>query len=139
MLIYHINWGYPFLGSDASFSGLKENGEYIKGSNPSSVSKPFCKLDDGTSEVVCFTDLESENNTIRMSVSGKGIQASVVFDKSQLPYFSQWRFKGKGADVISWEPGNVSTKGQRFHQDSKSLPSLKPGQKESFSLLFEFN
>lgn len=139
MLLYHINWGYPFLGPEASFTGIKGNGEYIKGNSPSSVTKPFYKLDEGTSEVVCYTSLESEDNIIRMSISGKGIHASVAFDKYQFPYLTQWRFKGKGAEVISWEPGIVSTKGQRYHQDSKSLPYLEPGQKISFSLLFEFS
>jgi len=138
MLLYHINWGPLFLGSDANFSGLQGSWEFIRGTDTSTRTKKFPDLAEGTFEVISCADIENTDNQVNLQISTKIIQAEVVYDAQQLPYLTQWRFRGNGANVLSWEPGNVSTRGQRYHKETGSLTYLEPKESKEFSLTFQF-
>jgi len=139
MLLYHINWSEPFL--DAASAGVDHLGAWksFKGSHVASLDHRYAELQEGSFEVgICDLSNTSEQE-IRLHWEEGSIQASLKYDRQQLPAFSRWRLKNKDQHAVAWEPGTVTTQGRYFHDQNNLLRYLAPSEQAEFTLEFEFS
>lgn len=63
-----------------------------------------------------------------------GLGVMLIFNKEQLPYFTQWKSMASGDYVIGLEPGNCHVEGREAEQKRKTLRILAPFEKINFYL-----
>lgn len=142
MLLYHCNMGYPLLTENSkvkipnnSFCARDEEAEkYIDSVTTMEVPQDCFK------ERCYFYDVKAENSTATVGIYNGDIKKGLVFsyDKSTLPCFTEWKMMGKGDYVLGLEPGNCNPEGIASLRKKGKLKMLKPDEKESFSLKFNF-
>ncbi len=138
MLLYHINWNPLLFLDEPSLITMQGSWELVRASKPSMMATKYSEMKDGEFDVISCTDVEHKDYQVKMQLKTQEMQIEVSYDSRQLPVLTQWRLKGNGGNVISWEPGNVSTRGYQYHEKVGSLPFLEPDEEKSYSLTFRF-
>jgi hypothetical protein len=81
--------------------------------------------------MVYFHKLRSDEND-RASVillnRKQGIELTIVFTKTSLPWFTQWKMMGQGEYVLGLEPGNVPVRNRKVLREEGLLPIIQPGE-----------
>ena len=83
------------------------------------------KEDGGKSIVGIFSDKIS-----------KGV--SIVFNKQELPCFTEWKMMGKYDYVLGLEPGNCTPDGRDVLRENGTLQFLEPEESKTTNLCFKF-
>lgn len=132
-VLYHMNLGYPLLSED---SELVIDPEVTIPRDDHSASgianyNRFIKPQPGFVEQVYFHKLRSDENG-RASLSllnrKQGIELTIEFTKTSLPWFTQWKMMGQGEYVLGLEPGNVPVRNRQVLREEGLLPLLQPGE-----------
>ncbi|NMC37409.1 MAG: aldose 1-epimerase family protein [Bacteroidales bacterium] len=132
-VLYHMNLGYPLLSED---SELVIDPEVTIPRDDHSASgianyNRFIKPQPGFVEQVYFHKLRSDENG-RASLSllnrKQGIELTIEFTKTSLPWFTQWKMMGQGEYVLGLEPGNVPVRNRKVLREEGLLPLLQPGE-----------
>lgn len=139
MLLYHINWSPLLFHDESSLVHMHGSWELVRASKPSMMAAKYSEMKDGDFDVISCTDVEHKDNQVKLHLKTQEMHIEVSYDARQLPALTQWRLKGSAGNVISWEPGNVSTRGHQYHEKVGSLPYLEPNEEKSYSLAFAFN
>jgi galactose mutarotase-like enzyme len=143
-ILYHMNFGYPFLTEDTELaidplktlprdedagSGIKEFRKFIK-------PQP-----DYREQVFFHTMKGDKNGETSVTISNKetGIAVSLRFNINQLPYLTQWKMMGYGEYVLGIEPSNVLCKSRKTLREENSLPFLQPGESTTNTLEISVN
>ncbi len=132
-ILYHMNFGYPLLSEDAELifdpeKTIPRDETALSGIND---FRHFMKPQAGFEEQVYFHVLKSdESGWAEVALKNKkaGIALTIRFDKSTLPYFTQWKMMGQGDYVLGLEPGNVPVKNRKLLREEGILPYLQPGE-----------
>ena len=142
MLLYHCNFGYPIVSKDTTlYTNSKvitpRDQEAEKGiSEYNTFEEPTHKY----AEQVYYHDIvpHSENiakaTLFNPTINNHGLGAYVQFDKTQLPYFIEWKQMGEGDYVVGLEPGTWYPEGRSKARERSELQWLKPGEKRLFHL-----
>ncbi len=143
-ILYHMNFGYPFLDEDAELiidpaktvprdataeSGMKE-------------FRMFSRPQPGfTEQVFCHTmpALKEGKAIVKLQNSKLGIALSISFDSATLPYLIEWKMMGQGEYVLGLEPSNVPGKNRKLLREENILPFLKPGEVTTNSIEIQIN
>lgn len=148
MLLYHCNLGWPLVDEG---SVLVWKGEW-QPRHPGGHNKIFTKgndfhtcpapLDDhsGSGEEVAIIDVEADNlGNCRCGVHNPhlGIALTFKFQKSQLPWLSNWQHWGRGEYVTGLEPGTHPPIGQAKAREQNSLIMIAPGERRKYDLELE--
>jgi len=145
MILYHFNFGYPFIdeGTELIWSGKwtpREKGEankIFKEGNPFKICPSPLEDHKGAGEEAVFIDIVSDNeNKSRCGIKNKqlGIGLSLTFDKRQLPWLINWQHWGKGEYVTGLEPSTNPPTGQKSARESNELIVLKPKESKKYEL-----
>lgn len=141
MLLYHCNFGYPFLQSGVRLliptkkATPRESwsGEHMDRWNV--MDEPS----DGEQEYVYIHELaaDEDGNTFAAIVNDElGIGVKISFNRKQLPYFMEWKSVASGDYVIGLEPSNSSVYGRKYHEEQNTLHTLAPYGSETVEWSF---
>ena len=132
-ILYHMNFGYPFLSEDAEFmieplETVPRDADAVPGMKE---YRKFIKPQPTYNEQVFFHTIKG-NNSGETSVTLKneiaGVAVSISFNVHQLPYITQWKMMGYGEYVLGIEPCNVLCKARHVLREENALPVLQPGE-----------
>lgn len=141
MLLYHCNFGYPFLNENCRLYMPTGN---VMGREQFSVEHedlwdvmepPI----DNEKEYVFIHDIKADENldTIILIANHElNIGLSIKFNQKNLPYFMEWKSIASGDYVLGLEPSNASVYGKQYHIDNDTVHYLQPFEKETNTLKF---
>lgn len=145
MVLYHFNFGWPLVdeGTEIRWEGTwqprfgAENAKIFKEDN--NFKKCPAPIDDhlGTGEEVAFIDPTADASgkcSCGLHNAKIGLSVEIVFQKSQLPWLTNWQHWGKGEYVTGLEPGTNPPIGQAQARANNELIFLAPYQKRTFDL-----
>lgn len=141
MILYHCNFGYPFLDENAklyvpskSVWGREEFAQdHVDKWN--TMEPPV----DNEPEYVFFHDMQSDENldTMALVVNHElNIGMTIEFNQKFLPYFMEWKSIMSGDYVLGLEPSNSSAYGKIYHIENDLVHYLQPFEKEKNVLKF---
>jgi len=114
-MLYHINFGFPFLCEDLKLDLPKGQ---IKGRTPhaqerinnhTEITKPI----KGEPESVFFHMADAKNAQATLTNKPLGIGATVKYDTAALPILSQWKSMRAGDYALGIEPSTSTIKGRK--------------------------
>lgn len=142
MLLYHFNFGYPFL--DEGVEILLPSKKVIARDE---VAEPHVKdyalmqkTIDNEPEYVFLHDLKADenDNTFAAVINNKlGLGFCIKFSKKYLPYFMQWKSLASGDYVLGLEPANSSVYGRQYHEKHNDLHMLNPFESEEIEITLQ--
>ena len=114
-LLYHINFGFPFLNKELTVEFPK--GE-VKGRTPEAQAAinnhtSFTAPKDGETEQVFFHFPQEENPKVRLHNPSLGISAEIAYKRKQLPMLAQWKSMRSGDYALGIEPGTSQIRGRK--------------------------
>lgn len=143
MLLYHMNFGYPFLSPETVIElpegrTFARDGEVLDDCDPAlrTVVDP---VDDGQERVVFHQPAESATASycVRNPALGKSVR--VHFSPRQLPYLNEWQSFVSGDYVLGLEPGTNDVNGRAQALKNGKLQHLKPGETKEFVITVELS
>ncbi len=148
MLLYHFNFGWPFVDEGTRFV-WRGNWQAREGGINDQIFRDGydfktcpAPLDShsGTGEAVAFIDVAHDgtgNCTVGLYNAKLGLAVSMRFRKDQLPWLTNWQHWGKGEYVTGLEPGTHPPIGQAKAREQNTLLFLEPGQTRTYDLELE--
>ena len=141
MLMYHCNFGYPFLAECCRVLLPAETVQPRDAYSAEHIGR-WNRMDaptDNAAEQVYLHTLRSEENgdtfvAIVNEETLRGVQ--LCFNKRELPYFGQWKSTASGDYVMGLEPGNACVYGRAFHETEQTLPMLAAQETAEYHLRF---
>ena len=148
MLLYHFNFGWPFVDEGTRFV-WRGNWQAREGGINDQIFRDgydfkTCPgpLDShsGTGEAVAFIDVAHDGmgqSTVGLYNAKLGLAVSMRFQKKQLPWVTNWQHWGRGEYVTGLEPGTHPPIGQAKAREQNTLLFLEPGQTRTYDLELE--
>jgi len=142
MVLYHLNWGFPLLDENAELI-LNSASIEQRGENQSDIPEwnKFSPPVQGFSEKVFFHDLIPDNqNRVNYQLNNPalGVGVKVSWEKSQLPFMTQWKMLGQSEYVLGLEPGNSLPVGRNGIRERGLAEFLEPLQEKDVWLEIKF-
>lgn len=139
MLLYHMNYGFPFLSPDCI---LKVPSSSVVGRDDvakANIAKWNCIEGpvDGGQEQVFFheTKPDGEGNSTYCVINPKEERAiAVTYPSTILPYLTQWKCRRSGEYVLGLEPGNCHVMGRKAARESGELSYIQPLEQKKFTI-----
>ncbi|WP_018616493.1 aldose 1-epimerase family protein [Segetibacter koreensis] len=148
MLLYHFNFGWPLVdeGTEIIWQGewqpregginnkiFRDGYEFHKCPSP---------LEDhnGHGEAVAFINSVPDSSgqcTCGLYNSNIGLALELKYQKTQLPWMTNWQHWGKGEYVTGLEPGTHPPIGQAKAREQKELIILQPAETRSYDIEIE--
>ncbi|MBQ2696417.1 MAG: DUF4432 family protein [Clostridia bacterium] len=135
-MLYHINFGYPFLDENAIVNIPSKN---FVGNNTYTIERLHeansIKKPDGNSQEKNYAHTfngETVCAYIHNPTIGNGIAAYVRFDSKDLPHMTQWVYENIKDYVAAIEPANVLCEPRSVLREKGMLPELQPGETKKF-------
>ncbi|MBE6789547.1 MAG: DUF4432 family protein [Ruminococcaceae bacterium] len=142
MILYHCNMGYPLLNENSevviphtSIKGRDEHAaEHID--TALKMEKPQANYQ----ERCYYFDIPEKDGLANAGIYNKDIERGVVvsFDKSTLPFFTEWKMMGKGDYVLGLEPGNCTPDGRDVMRKNGTLQFIRPDKSITTKVSFSF-
>lgn len=141
-LLYHFNFGYPFLSPDLQLhfppgQVIARTPEAEKGlTEYDQISEPI----DGYAEQVFFhrqlpgSDAEA---TVRLVRSDLRLAAALTWSRSELPWLVQWKSMKSGDYALGIEPGTSQLRGRATELAEGYDQTIKPFEKWQYHLRLE--
>ncbi len=132
MILYHMNMGYPLLSENAQLffpasDAIPRDGhaaELFETRLQSEVPQA------GYQECCYYYDIIPQGNLAKVGIYNpdisKGLQ--IRYDKTSLPFFTQWKMMGQNEYVMGLEPGNCTPDGRDVMRKNGTLIELKKGE-----------
>lgn len=135
MVLYHNNFGYPFLDENTILNmpvteTIDRSGKNCKLVNH--LTEPAT----GKSEKVYFNTLKGSKYTIKSPSSG--LKLIVSMSKETLPVVNQWILERRNNYILGIEPGTNNVNGFEEAKRQNTLKYLKPDEVIKFNLDYEF-
>lgn len=141
MLMYHCNFGYPFLQPGTRLvipsKGVKGreawSQEHVE--NWAVATEPK----DGETEYVFLHELaeDAQKQSFAAVINDAlGFGVRMDFDRRVQPYFMEWKSMKTGDYVIGLEPSNSSVYGRKYHEAQGTMHTIAPYGKETYHLSF---
>lgn len=143
MLLYHCNFGFPLLDRDtkiilpAGTATRARDAEAVKGMGVwDSFEGPVHKY----KEQVFYHDIcphEDGTVTVKLinsSLGEAGLGLYLKYNKTELPYFMEWKQLGEGDYAVGLEPATWFPEGRSKARERGELLHLEPGENKNFEL-----
>ncbi|MFD2572707.1 aldose 1-epimerase family protein [Spirosoma soli] len=148
MLLYHFNFGWPLVdeGTRIIWQGdwqAREggiNGDIFREGYDFRTCPAPLDEHTGTGEAVAFIDATPDDTgqcSAGLFNEKLGLAVALRFQKSQLPWLTNWQHWGKGEYVTGIEPGTHPPIGQAKAREEQSLILLEPGGSRSYDVEIE--
>lgn len=140
MLLYHFNVGYPLLEEGAKII-LPTEKVVPRDKTASLHTEKYCIMEtpkDQEPEYVFLHQLaaDEEGNTFGAVINEKkGLGIRLDFNKTNLPYFMEWKSLASGDYVVGLEPANSSVYGRAYHEEKGDLHRIRPFAREKNRLV----
>jgi len=142
LVLYHINFGYPFLTEHCDILIPSEHvvpmdtisEKHIDRWNH--MEKP---IPNEKEYVFIHTPATKQdgNSIVGVYNTELKIGVSIEYGPETLPYLMEWKTLGSGDYALGLEPSNGIVFGRQYHHDNKSLPMLHSFEKRSIELKIE--
>ena len=149
MLLYHFNFGWPLIdvGTDLKWEGDwttrngDRNGIIFKEGNSFKKAPAPLPSHNGSGEEVAFIDVVHNNGKSSCGLFNPHLQFGVTirFNKSELPWLTNWQHWGKNEYVTGLEPGTHPPIGQAAARANGTLIEIQPGESRSYDLQVEID
>lgn len=145
MILYHFNYGYPFLCKDmeilCNFDKItaRDMKSEVGIANIDQFDKPL----DGFDEVVAYRTMSTQKKTQKKAYTlvynpDLKIGVQMTFDPLQLPVLNQWKSPRAGDYVLGMEPGTGHVGGYEATRRAGLMQYIKPGETKKFDITIEF-
>lgn len=145
MFLYHINFGFPVVSEHSRLvsptisatprdqEAEKDKENYAKFDAPTPGYEEKCYYHDmrGTFDGLVKAAILNEN------LEGEKFGVAVVYDKSQLPMFTEWKMMGEQTYVVGLEPANCHVEGRAKERKQWDLQFLEPGEVREYHVIIE--
>jgi len=131
MLMYHCNFGFPFLNESTKLvvDPVSTEGRDEVARTGMEKESPFVfgKPETGYKEQVFYHKLKAENNHCLATLINPDMRLAVTleFDNRELPYLIHWKCRDAGNYVIGVEPSNCHPEGVIKEAEYGTLRYLK--------------
>ena len=141
MLMYHCNFGYPFLrpGTRLVLPSRSVRGREEWSENHLNCWEVASEPKDGEPEYVYLHELADDTNGYSFAAlvnDELGFGIRLDFDRKVQPYFMEWMSMKTGDYVIGLEPSNSSVYGRKFHEAQGTMHKIPPFARETYHLSF---
>ena len=144
MFLYHINIGFPLLSPSSRFVSTSEKIAPRDDEAADGIEKfdRYGQPVAGYHEKVYYHEMKADTDgKVKCAVvSDDGKRQpyglALVYDKSQLPQFVQWKMEGERYYVLGVEPSNCWTEGRDKEREWGTLQTIKPKEKKRFAVRF---
>lgn len=142
MVLYHCNMGYPLL-SENSVVCIPNNGVTPRNDHAAAYVNTATQMEvpqTGYEECCYYFDVKEENEVAKAGIYNPNIDKGVtlVYNKQQLPFFTEWKMMGKTDYVLGLEPGNCTPDGRDVLRKNGTLRFLQPGESGETAVTFTF-
>ncbi|MCE1195342.1 aldose 1-epimerase family protein [bacterium] len=145
MLLYHFNFGYPFLGPGAKLAIPRSDSE-IEPRNEDArrglaewdrLGEPIAEKPE---EVFFHRPRPDEDGIVRVKLENGelGIGASIAYEASMLPVFAEWKSMRACEYALGLEPGTSTLRGRVLEEEKGGLFSLGPFERHERRLVLSF-
>ncbi len=138
MLLYHFNFGYPFIDDKAkmdinALSTVPRDDIAAAGVDS---FKDFCQPIPDYSEQCFFHEMESKSGRCSAGIisNNLGLRADIEYPADPLDTLVQWKHMGAGEYVTALEPANCKVMGRAYEREHYGLKTLKPGESKECSI-----
>ena len=143
MLLYHFNWGFPLFSENAELkldsANIRQRGDSDEGlKNWNKFTSPIHNFQ----EEVFFHELNPDKaNQVSYELKNPDLNmgVKVSWDKSQLPWLTQWKMTAESEYVLGLEPGNALPLGRVEMREKEQTEYLEPFSEKDVKLKIEFN
>ena len=127
MLLYHFNFGYPFLSEDLTLEfpeGTVTTPRTPRAAEGMHEFWKFTAPQDHFPEQVYFHDLPADNAVVRAINPALGIGVSLAFDKANTPVLTQWKSMKSTDYALGLEPSNSFIMGRADERKNGTLKKM---------------
>lgn len=143
MMLYHINFGYPILSENSKVyipsETIKARDEHAQ--DNIATCREMEKPQKGYQECCYYYDVNAKNDTASVGIYNpdvnKGVKIS--YDKTSLPFFTQWKMMGMKEYVLGLELGNCTPDGRDVMRKNGTLVELAPNEEYNTSIKINFS
>jgi len=138
-LLYHVNFGWPFLSPETRFEASVD--ESALATEHSDWSLMGALRDDASQRFISHVLSPDEDGRafVRITnpdLNGGRLELELAFNARALPELFQWTVPGKGFYVNAFEPGNLPAVGHVRALEEDRMTVLQPGEEFRTSLSF---
>ncbi|HUX39893.1 MAG TPA: aldose 1-epimerase family protein [Rectinemataceae bacterium] len=145
MLLYHFNFGFPFIGEDTRLIFPREKSAIVARTEGAKKglatwSKLENPLDENPEEVFFHSPEEGDDGlvTIKLENAKLGIGVALSYDGATLPVLTQWKSLRSGEYALGIEPGTATLRGRALEEESGNLTALEPFSSQTRRLRLSF-
>jgi galactose mutarotase-like enzyme len=140
MLLYHLNFGWPVISEETRLVYAPEtpaeprDEEAARGLD---VHDRFSTPVPGYAEQCFFLTPERDARgwaEVSLVNPPLGFDVVVRYDRTALPFLTQWKMVGQGEYVCGIEPGNCRVFGRERERAEGRLQHIEPGDVKTFAL-----
>ncbi len=142
MILYHCNMGYPLLSENSivtiPHTAITPRSDHAAEHIASALQM---EVPQAQYEERCYYyDVKEQNDIAHVGIFNPDIEKGVIFryDKTALPFFTQWKMMGKRDYVLGLEPGNCTPDGRDVLRKNGTLAFLEPSESRSTAITFTF-
>ncbi len=143
-LLYHINFGVPLLDADSKLVApvAKVSPRDAIAAEKINTWDSYDPPTPGVGELCNFFELVADakgNTRVLLHNAAAKHGVSLLFNKTQLPYFTQWKNYQAAADgyVTGLEPGTNFPNRRGFEEEKGRVDVLQPGESRQFQITIE--
>jgi hypothetical protein len=140
MILYHLNYGYPFLDENIEINVPAIKTEPCDDFAAEDLDKwdKFNTPQHGIEEQCYYHKLKTdENGYAKYSLYNPNLKkgVSVEYNAKTLDYFIQWKMCGEGDYVLGLEPGNALGGGRKNNRENGTLKFLEPMEEVKYHIV----
>jgi hypothetical protein len=144
MFLYHINIGFPLLSPSSQFISTSEKIAPRDDEAADGIER-FDKYGEpvpGYHEKVYYHAMKADRDgRVKCAIIPEGSTQDtyglgIVYNKSELPEFVQWKMEGERYYVLGVEPSNCWTEGRDKEREWGTLQTIKAKEKKNFSVRY---
>jgi hypothetical protein len=144
MILYHLNYGYPFLDENIEINVPSVETAPVDDHAAKDLDKwnIFPPPQKDMEEQCYYHKLKTDNQgwaqySLYNPVLKKGL--SVKYDAKPLDYFIQWKMPGEGDYVLGLEPGNCKGGGRTQAREDNILKFIEPQGEVKYHLIISLS
>jgi Domain of unknown function (DUF4432) len=141
MLLYHLNFGFPFLTDRSAVSAPTRRTQARNAYSEQTIESwaNFEGPTAGVEERVYYHDMkiDSSGNVNVVLVADRDtadLGVSIRYGGKNLPCFIQWKMTGANHFALGLEPANCLVEGRAAERARGTLQMLRPGEQREFTI-----
>ena len=142
MIMYHCNMGYPLLNEN-SIVRIPNHGVTPRNDHAAAYIDTALQMEKpqaGYEECCYYFDVNTENDMAKAGIYSPNIDKGVtmLYNKKQLPCFTEWKMMGDTEYVLGLEPANCTPDGRDVLRKNGTLQFLQSNESKVTAVQFTF-